>query len=80
MFLFFNISLSSNMAEHVDDLAEDIKCSLEGKCKYFVAFSVAIYDSRVVMCCSVCCPYHHHICRGVGPIIDPLRSLFKGLP
>jgi hypothetical protein len=38
------------MAECMDDLAEDIKCSLEGKCKYFVAFSVAIYDSIYVMC------------------------------
>jgi hypothetical protein len=48
------------MAEHVDDLAEDIICSLGGKCKYFVALSVTIYDSRDVTCRTVCCLYHHH--------------------
>ena len=34
---------------------------------------------------SVCDPHHHHICHGVGPLVDPCRShvsrsLFKGPP
>jgi hypothetical protein len=46
--LFKTISLSANtVADRVNDLAGDIQCELKEKCKDFVAYSVAIDESKL---------------------------------
>jgi hypothetical protein len=47
--LFKTISLSANtVADRVNDFAGDIQRQLKEKCKYFVAYSIAIDESTDV--------------------------------
>ena len=67
-----------------DQFKADVVWSVLGKviqsnARFALTDRFEVYFDHVRM------PAHHHICHGVGPLVDPFRShvfrsLFKGLP